>query len=219
MIHLCTLRQLTRRDYNSRMPEHVEDIESKNPALPEEKKMTTKESVLDFVKFAVIAVIIVIPIRLFIAQPFVVSGASMVPAFHTGHYLIIDELTYRFEDPKRGDVIVFRFPPEPSKFLIKRVAGLPGETIAIKGNAVAIKNDVHPEGFLWQQGAINATKDQSSAEVNLGKDEYFVLGDNRGESADSRLWGTLKRELIVGRPLVRLFPISELEVFPGEWKE
>ena len=198
--------------------EIMEEMEPKNTHNQEKKKAPVKESVLEFIKFAVIAVVIVIPIRLFIAQPFIVSGASMVPAFQSGHYLVIDEISYRFEEPKRGEVIVFRFPSSPSKFLIKRVVGLPGETVEIKGNDILIKNEDSPEGFLWKQGDFNRDRTRRDFKVSLSSDEYFVLGDNRGESADSRMWGALKRELIVGRPLVRLFPLSEIGVFPGEWK-
>src|SRR3989344_6598984 len=197
--------------------EIMEEMEPKNTHNQEKKKAPVKESVLEFIKFAVIAVVIVIPIRLFIAQPFIVSGASMVPAFQSGHYLVIDEISYRFEEPKRGEVIVFRFPSSPSKFLIKRVVGLPGETVEIKGNDILIKNEDSPEGFLWKQGDFNRDRSRRDFKVSLSSDEYFVLGDNRGESADSRMWGALKRELIVGRPLVRLYPLSEISVFPGEW--
>lgn len=185
---------------------------------PQEPKENAKESILDFLKFAILAVLVVIPVRLFIAQPFIVSGASMVPTFESGHYLIIDEISYRFEEPKRGEVVVFRFPQETSKFLIKRVAGLPGETIEMRGNDVVIRNEEHPEGFVWQQGEINSSRDRGDVTLTLESDAYFVLGDNRGESADSRLWGPLKREFIVGRPLIRLFPLSEVEVFPGSWE-
>ena len=201
------------------MTENAEERKQEISVPPEEKKPFTKESIVDFAKFAIIAVIIVAPIRMFVAQPFIVSGASMVPTFETGHYLIIDELSYRFEDPKRGEVVVFRFPPSPSKYLIKRVAGLPGETIEVKGNRVTIKNEAHPDGFIWEQGEIAETKDQGDVTVTLNKNEYYVLGDNRGESADSRLWGTLPREDIVGRPLIRLYPLTKIGVFPGEWKE
>jgi signal peptidase I len=176
-----------------------------------------KESVFDFLKFAVIAVLVVIPIRLFIAQPFVVSGASMVPAFESGHYLIIDEVSYRFDDPKRGDVVIFRFPAQPSKFLIKRVAALPGETIEIKGENITIRNNERPDGFLWHQGEVSERRKTGDQKVTLGEGEYFVLGDNRDASADSRLWGPLNRKFIVGRPLVRLFPLDEIGMFPGRW--
>lgn len=176
------------------------------------------ESLFDFIKFAVLALLIVVPIRLFIAQPFVVSGASMVPNFDNGNYLIIDELSYRFEAPKRGEVVVFRFPLEPSKFLIKRIVGLPGETIEIRDDTIRIKNDEHPKGFVWDQGEILSSGRAAKQSVTLGADEYFVLGDNRDESADSRLWGPLQREFIVGRPLLRLFPLSEVDVFPGRWR-
>ncbi|OHA21376.1 MAG: signal peptidase I [Candidatus Taylorbacteria bacterium RIFCSPHIGHO2_01_FULL_51_15] len=198
--------------------EQKEEIAARHPVPPVEKKETMKESVLDFVRFVVLALAIVIPIRLFIAQPFIVSGASMVPSFESGHYLIIDELSYRFDEPKRGDVVVFRFPAEQSKFLIKRVAGLPGETLEIQGDIVTIKSEGNPSGFEWQQGEISESRNENDLSVTLEQGEYFVLGDNRAESADSRLWGPLKREFIVGRPLVRLFPFSKLGIFPGSWK-
>lgn len=184
------------------------------PNAPEKK-----ESWMDVLRFAALAAAIVIPIRLFIAQPFVVSGASMVPAFENGHYLIIDEVSFRFEKPKRGEVVVFRFPPDPSRFLIKRIAGLPGETVEIEDGRVRIKNAEHPEGFLWQQGEIRESARRAAQSVTLGDDEYFVLGDNRDESADSRLWGTLPRRYLIGRPLIRLLPVTKIGLFPGEWKE
>ncbi|MDO8620384.1 MAG: signal peptidase I [bacterium] len=229
----CSLRQPLSAYYNSSVMQPQEDIFQKNSAPatesfgdsgktsvpPPHEKHSVGESIWDFIKFGVLAVVIVIPIRLYIAQPFVVSGASMVPSFQSGHYLIIDEVSYRFfEEPKRGEVVVFRFPSEPSKFLIKRVAGLPGETITIKGNEITIKNEANPDGFGWEQGATTPVESTGNLSVTLASDEYFVLGDNRGASADSRLWGTLKREFIVGRPIVRLFPLSEVGIFPGEWE-
>lgn len=212
------LRQRQCAYYNASVMQPEAPLEQENLLPPTERKATLKESIWDFIKFAFLAVIIVIPIRLFIAQPFVVSGASMVPTFESGHYLIIDELSYRFEKPKRGEVIVFRLPAEQSKFLIKRIVGLPGETVELSGNDIRIKNESHPDGFLWEQGAFNKGRDGTRLTVVLSADEYFVLGDNRGESADSRIWGALPRELIVGRPLVRLLPLSQIALFPGEWK-
>ncbi len=189
--------------------------------IPEELApvVEKKETWLDFLRFALIATLIVVPIRLFIAQPFIVSGLSMVPNFQNGNYLIIDELSYRFEAPKRGEVIVFRFPYQQSKFLIKRIAGLPNETITIKDDTVTITNAEHPEGFVWQQGTITSSGRKADQTVTLGASEYFVLGDNRDESADSRLWGTLPRELITGRPILRLLPLSQFAFFPAVWSD
>lgn len=184
---------------------------------PAEKDNTKKESWIDFFRFAVLAALIVVPIRLFVAQPFVVSGASMVPTFDTGHYLIIDEISYRFENPKRGDVIVFRFPFDPTKFLIKRVAGLPKETITIQGDTIRIKNAAHPESFIWEQETVRESGRPAEQYITLQDDEYFVLGDNRDESADSRLWGPLKKKFIIGRPIVRLLPLKKADFFPGAW--
>lgn len=178
-----------------------------------------KESWRDFVRFALIATAFVVPIRLFIAQPFIVSGASMIPNFQNGNYLIIDELSYRFEEPRRGEVVVFRFPYEPNKFLIKRIVGLPTETMAIEGDTIRITNAAHPNGFIWEQGAITTSGRPADQKVTLGADEYFVLGDNRDESADSRLWGALPRANITGRPVLRLLPLSKLELFPGVWAD
>ena len=213
------MRQQRSSHYNSFNMEDFSEIERENIPMRKKEKPSVKESILEFVKFAAIAVIVVIPIRLYVAQPFVVSGASMVPTFEDGNYLIIDEISYRFEEPKRGDVVVFRFPLSPSKFLIKRIVGLPKETVAISGNNIVIKNKKHPDGFLWKQGVFNSSGSRIDVTVSLQADEYFVLGDNRGESADSRIWGALKREFIVGRPLIRLFPLTDIEVFPGEWGE
>ena len=204
------MRQCASAYYNSAIMEET----TTQREQPGEKK----ETWWDFLRFALIATAIVLPIRLFIAQPFIVSGASMVPNFENGNYLIIDELTYRFEEPKRGEVIVFRFPFEPGRFLIKRIAALPQETIIIKDDTVTIKNAAHPEGFVWEQGVVRSSHRKAEQTVTLGENEYFVLGDNRDESADSRLWGVLRREYITGRPLLRLFPLPQLGLFPGVWQ-
>lgn len=165
-------------------------------------------------RFAIIATLIVLPIRLYIAQPFIVSGASMVPTFESGDYLIVDEVSYRFEKPERGDVIVFRFPEDPSTFFIKRIIGLPGEKIAMKGGKVQVTgrdDSVQTLDETYLEDYPNGDFDT----VLLGYDEYFVMGDNRNASADSRIWGALPKKLIVGRALVRLFPLSDIELYPG----
>lgn len=147
-----------------------------------------KNSLWEFIKFTVIAILIVVPIRLWIAQPFIVSGASMEPTFDSGDYLIVDELSYNLRKPQKGEVVVFRYPLDPSKFFIKRVAGLPGETIEI-----------------------------NEKKITLAENEYFVLGDNASASSDSRIWGPVPENLIIGRTLIRLWPVTKLELMPGQY--
>jgi signal peptidase I len=182
----------------------------------EDKNKSSKPtSVLwkETIKFLIIAIAIVLPIRIFIAQPFIVSGASMEPTFHNGEYLIIDEISYRFKEPVRGEVIVFRYPLDREKFFIKRIIGLPQDTISIKDGKVSILNA--------EKGTLDLTEDYTSSNIgetlteSLGEGEYFVLGDNRGSSSDSRVWGKLKRKDIIGRPVLRLLPLSRIGVFPG----
>lgn len=172
--------------------------------------------VTEIVRFALFALLIVLPIRIFVAQPFIVSGASMETTFSTGQYLIVDQLTYHFEEPERGEVIVFRYPRDPSKFFIKRIIGLPGDTLQIEGNKVTITNEEHPEGILLDETYVLGMKPNTILSETLGDNEYFVMGDNRDASSDSRSWGVLQRDKIIGRAFLRLFPFSEIGVFPGD---
>ncbi|MEW5908057.1 MAG: signal peptidase I [Patescibacteria group bacterium] len=149
--------------------------------------METKTTIREYIRFTFIVLFIVLPIRFWIAQPFIVSGASMVPTFENGDYLIIDELSYHLRTPQKGEVIIFRYPLDPSKFFIKRIIGVPGDTVEINGGKILLKDN-----------------------------EYYVLGDNRNNSLDSRIWGTLDRNLIVGRALVRLWPITDMSLLPGQ---
>ena len=169
----------------------------------------------EIIRFSIIALIIVAPIRIFIAQPFIVSGASMEPTFESGQYLIVDQLTYRFEEPNRGDVIIFQYPRDPSKFFIKRVIALPGETIQIDGNIVTIQNGDDKEPFVLNEFYVDFMRPNTQLTQTLGEGEYFVMGDNRDASSDSRAWGILENDLIVGRAFVRLLPVTEVELLPG----
>ena len=182
----------------------------------EAKGQKIGSSLLDTIKFIVLALIIVTPIRMFVAQPFIVSGSSMDPTFATGQYLIVDELSYHLGDPKRGDVIILRYPNDTKKFFIKRVIGLPNETLEIQNGTVTIKNMEHPEGFAMSEPYIKYTKNDTMTKM-LGEGEYFVMGDNRAASSDSRYWGVVPRDLVVGRALVRLLPIASAAVLPGNY--
>lgn len=160
-----------------------------------------------------LALIVVAPIRLFVVNPFIVSGASMIPTFQDGEYLIVDQLSYRFDNPERGEVIIFRYPKDPTKFFIKRIIGLPGETVELKDGRVTVSGADKKAVTLDESYVKNRSNDDGV--YSLGAGEYFVMGDNRISSSDSRVWGALERDLIVGRALLRLFPVTEAAVFPG----
>ena len=193
-------------------------------------------SAWDLIKFASIALAIVIPLRLYIAQPFIVSGSSMFPTFHDGQYLIVDELSYHLGTPKRGDVVIFRYPKQPSRFFIKRIIGLPNEKIEVKDDikniTVTIINTKNPKGFTLSERYINPrftkgdqceiTQDQEIATdrtFTTGDGEYFVMGDNRDCSSDSRIWGTVPSKLLVGRAYLRLLPFNTISYLPGAYIE
>lgn len=171
----------------------------------------------EIIQFALIALIIVIPVRWFIAQPFIVSGASMENTFHSGEYLIVDQVSYRFNEPEAGDVVIFRYPRNPSTFFIKRIIGVPGDTISIDGNVVTISNDEHPNGYVLDEDYIKDMAPNTFLTEELGEREYFVMGDNRDKSSDSRTWGVLQEENIIGRAFIRLFPLNEVHLFPGKY--
>ena len=162
-------------------------------------------------KLIFLSLIIVVPFRLYIAQPFIVEGASMDPTFETGDYLIVDEFTYRFKTPERGSVLIFKYPRDPRKSFIKRVIGLPGEKVSISKGQVAVTNTEHPDGFVLDEPYVKLNK-EDDLNYMLGANEYFVLGDNRIGSADSRIWGPVPEANIIGRPIIRLFPPT---LFPG----
>ncbi len=190
-----------------------------NNGFPREGVPTSSGSdvLTDTIRFAIIALLIVVPIRWFVAQPFIVRGASMEPTFYTNEYLIVDQLTYRFEDPERGDVVVMRYPKDPSVSFIKRVIGLPGETVEIQGRQIIIRRGAGTEPIVLDQSFIDPArmKDEYQSYA-LSDDEYFVMGDNRVASSDSRAWGNLPRENIIGRALVRLWPVMRADILPGK---
>ena len=173
-----------------------------------------KDFSFETIKVVIISLIVIIGIRSFVMQPFFVSGKSMQPNFHDGDYLIIDELSYRFEDPKRGDVIIFHYPNNPKEFYIKRIVGLPGEKIEIMDNKITIYNAENISGFKLDESYIlSETQTIGNYVKELKNDEYYVLGDNRTASADSRVWGVLEKHFIVGRAWIRAFPFGDFSVF------
>ena len=168
----------------------------------------------EILTFVVLAIIIVVPIRLFIAQPFVVEGESMHPTFESADYLIVDEFSYLVGEPKRGDVIIFRYPGNPSVFYIKRIIGLPGETVHIThGQTTVTRTD--GSTLTLEESYVVAEDATYTQDTVLGSDQYFVMGDNRPRSSDSRIWGPLPKKNIVGRAYLRLLPASGIGSLPG----
>jgi len=173
--------------------------------------------VWEIFKVVVISLAIIIPVRYFLIKPFYVNGASMEPNFHDYEYLIINEISYRFNEPQRGDVVVFRYPFDPSQYFIKRIVGLPGEKIKIAEGKVYITNPGHPAGeVLAENYLLPAMKTLGDVEVELAADEYYLLGDNRIASLDSRAFGPIKDSYIIGKTLLRGWPLDRIGLVTNE---
>ncbi len=187
-------------------------------ALAADGRAEQPESVSGFIfdlgKVIVLVLAVVIPFRLLVAEPYVVSGNSMLPNYVNREYLIVDRLSYRFKAPARGDVVVLRYPKDTSQDYIKRIIGLPGESVRFEGGKVVIVNADHPEGFTVEEVYIPGQVPTlgSPEPVKLSDGQYFVLGDNRTSSSDSRTWGILPENDIVGRAFLTVFPVSRASV-------
>lgn len=188
-------------------------------------------SFFELVKVMLFAALIIIPVKTFFFQPFFVEGASMEPSFSGGDYLIVNEFGYKTTDIRLGDTlhfsvhpfrelmrfdaVVFRYPRNPSQYFIKRVIGLPGETVQIKDSRVTIYNKEHPNGFLLEDNSYLSPRVVTTdmAAIELKSDEYFVLGDNRPNSYDSRVIGPIPEDKIIGKVLVRVWPFTGAGVY------
>jgi signal peptidase I len=166
---------------------------------------------LEIVKVALLAGITIALVRYFLFKPFYVKGQSMEPTFFENDYLIIDEISYRFHEPQRGDIIVLHSPVSSDNYL-KRIVGLPGERVKIEDTKVIIYNNEYPRGLVLGEQYLNDPT-TGSISVALGPDEYYVLGDNRGASFDSRRFGPIKRSAIVGRVWFRGWPFTRITTF------
>lgn len=191
----------------------AEEKSISSPAVQPAQPSLARE-VWEIAKVLLISIAIVLPVRYFVAQPFIVRGASMEPNFQDSQYLIIDEASYYFRGPGRGEAIVFRYPRNPQQFFIKRIIGLPGEQMRLHNGRVTVVNKDHPDGFLLDESYLVPQNRPTNPdeEITLASDEYFVLGDNRDYSSDSRVWGPLERKFIVGRVVFRVLPLNELGV-------
>ncbi len=173
-------------------------------------------TVWEIAEVFLIALIAVAAIKYFLIQPFIVNGASMEPNFYDGDYLLVDEISYRFENPERGDVIVFRSPQDKSVYYIKRIIALPGEKVDVEGGDVRVYNDSNSNGFVLKESYLSngfGSQWSGSATFKLKENQYFVMGDNRINSFDSRYWGPLDRKDMIGLVKVRLWPPKSLSFF------
>jgi signal peptidase I len=186
---------------------------------------------LEIVKVFFLALVIITPIRVFLFQPFFVQGASMEPNFKDGEYLIVNELGYKktnvgiggkdfftvdpYKELNRQDIVVFRYPKKQSEFFIKRIIGLPGEKIQIDNDKITIFNDKNSNGFVLDGSAYLSPKlkNNTMQTIELKDDEYFVMGDNRPQSFDSRGFGPVKKELVIGKVLIRAWPVGRAGIF------
>ncbi len=172
--------------------------------------------VWEITKVVCVSLVIILPVRYYLIQPFYVKGASMEPNFHDHEYLIIDEISYRFKTPERGQVIVFRYPRNPQEYFIKRIIALPGESVLIKEGKINIYNEANPSGFTINEKYLPdnlLTDSQNETPVKVGENEYFVLGDNRNASKDSRSFGAVDKNFVIGKVLFRGWPLNEITVF------
>lgn len=171
-------------------------------------------ALLEFIKVAVLAGITIALVRYFLFKPFYVKGASMEPNYFDHEYLIIDELSYRLHEPKRGDVVVFRYPNNPKEYFLKRVIGLPGERVKVSEGVITIYNDAHPEGFAVKENYIpSEVVTEGEKILSLSNNQYFMMGDNRQNSFDSRRFGPVDENFIVGRTWLRGWPLNRIQVF------
>lgn len=194
---------------------------------PSEDFLSVGGLFLEMAKVIVLAIVIIIPIRVFLFQPFFVQGASMDPNFEDGQYLIISEFGYKhtdipgigaiepFRDFERQEPVVFRYPKNPEQFYIKRVIGLPGEAVEIKKGVVYIYNEVHHQGFALDESAYldPGVKTSDMTKMVLSEDEYFVMGDNRAFSYDSRAFGPIHKKELIGRVLLRAWPVGKFSLY------
>lgn len=191
----------------------MEQITALTPQSPKPSRIRV---LLENVAYIGAAVILALLVQQFLIRPFIVNGASMDPTLKTGDYLLIDRLSYRLHDPRRGDVIIFKAPPEPDKYFVKRIIGLPGETVHIEGSKVTITNSEYPKGMVLKESFIVHLSKDAPVNITVPENQYFVMGDNRAGSYDSRSWGALPKGNISGRALLRLLPLKTLDYLPGK---
>ena len=181
---------------------------------PEEKKKAILKEIRDMIIYFLVVLAISVFIVVFIVQRTVVEGSSMNPTLANGDNLIVNKVTYRFNDPKRYDIVVFPYQHRKHTYYIKRIIGLPGETIQIdyEGN-IYINGEILEEDYGKE---VILDPGRASEPITLGDDEYFVMGDNRNDSSDSRdyMVGNVKKKDFIGKIWIRIYPFKDFGVIP-----
>ncbi|NTW14177.1 MAG: signal peptidase I [Candidatus Moranbacteria bacterium] len=207
------------------------NTEKPSPESDNPEDLSAGQFFLEMIKIFLLAAVIIIPVRAFLFQPFFVEGESMMPNFHNGEYLIVNEFGFKrtavsigdrnlfevepFRELSRQESVVFRSPRKEGQYLIKRVIGLPGETVEIRNSKIIITNAEHPDGFMLDEDAYLASSVVTTdmRPLTLGDGEYFLLGDNRMNSLDSRIFGPVGRGSIIGHVLIRAWPLTRAQFF------
>lgn len=209
---------MSEESHRPELPNPAQLAEATERRQEQEKQVDWIRPVAEGIRTVLIVVGLAYVLRLAVFQPYIVEGASMAPYFATHDYLIVDKLSYHFTQPDRGDIIVFRYPNDPRTNYVKRIIGLPGEQVIIENGKVRIINAANPAGFeldesFYLTDNIKTTLPAASrSEFTVTPDHFFVMGDNRPASSDSREWGLLPRENVVGRVAVKAYPLSQATI-------
>lgn len=192
-------------------------IVDKARKIPENRDMSILRKIyaflIDTIQSILVAAAIFLVIYIFLFRPFQVNGESMFPNFQNREYVLTNLITLRFNKPKLGDVIVFKAPPSPDEDFIKRVIGIPGDTVMVKDGDVYVNgNKLDQSGFLKPDvKTFGGTFLKESETITVPPDEYFVMGDNRPYSSDSRDWGFVQSNMIIGESMIVYWPIPDMK--------
>lgn len=169
--------------------------------------------VFELARGAIIFAVVLALLNVFVATVNVVNGPSMGPNFQNGQYVVINKLSYLVRPPRRGEAVILKFPGDPEKTrYIKRIIGLPGETVKIEESIVSVDGKILSEAYIPKE-----TLTQPNIEQRLERDEYFVMGDNRENSNDSRVFGPVEKRYLVGLAYFVLFPFRDAGLVPPEF--
>lgn len=185
---------------------------------PDKKPTSFKDHVIDFFQTLVVFAAIGTAVYWLVAQPHKVSGSSMFPNFKNGDYIITDKVSYRFSEPRRGDIVVFKNPRDETQDFIKRIIGIPGDHVKVSGGKIFLNETELTEPYLADTIFTNPGSFlQEDQEITVEPGHYITIGDNRPASSDSREWGFITRGEIIGKVFFRYWPATEIGIYPADY--